>query len=705
MIEIKRERFESAQEVDMGVMGNNHVYMTEDQYGYSLGSGYESPPNNTLPLTETTLLSHYSTGNTGSSSPGVNNASVYSTSAGGDMCQQGRLMMDISDSSVMNGDVVGHHASDGTFQHLQSRLRANDHSGQGPYEGHPVDLSNQRPDSHLSHINLGSYVGTHYRSMSHNRSHFENEHSVSENESSMQMLSSSLSVSEKPTVDHQQVNHLQPFGGSTLGSRTHPPPSPLPTPPPIDDGHRARRRDQRLTREAMKNYLKERGDMVLVILHAKVAQKSYGNEKRFFCPPPCIYLLGDGWQKKQQQMVRDGENDQSSQLCAFIGIGNSDQEMQQLDFNGKNYCAAKTLYISDSDKRKHFMLSVKMFYGNGEDIGVFHSKRIKVISKPSKKKQSLKNADLCIASGTKIALFNRLRSQTVSTRYLHVENGNFHASSTQWGAFTIHLLDDNESESEEFTVRDGYIHYGSTVKLVCSVTGMALPRLIVRKVDKQTALLDASDPVSQLHKCSFFMKDTERMYLCLSQERIIQFQATPCPKEPFKEMINDGASWTIISTDKAEYTFYEGMGPVHSPVTPVPVVFSLHLNGGGDVAMLELTGENFTPVLKVWFGDVEAETMYRCQESMLCVVPDISAFREGWQWVHHPTQVPVSLVRSDGIIYATGLTFTYTPEPGPRPHCRTVEEILRPAGSHTHPPDGEEPGPLISTYTHVSSGL
>ncbi|XP_076356771.1 uncharacterized protein LOC143250021 [Tachypleus tridentatus] len=401
MIEIKRERFESAQEVDMGVMGNNHVYMTEDQYGYTLGRGYESPPNNTLPLTETTLLSHYSTGTTGSSPPGVNNASVYSTSAGGDMCQQGSLMMDISDSSVMNGDVVGHHASDGTFQHLQSRLRANDHSGQGPYEGHPVDLSNQRPDSHLSHINLGSYVGTHYRSMSHNRSHFENEHSVSENESSMQMLSSSLSVSEKPTVDHQQVNHLQPFGGSTLGSRTHPPPSPLPTPPPIDDGHRARRRDQRLTREAMKNYLKERGDMDLVILHAKVAQKSYGNEKRFFCPPPCIYLWEMVGEKKQQQMVRDGENDQSSQLCAFIGIGNSDQEMQQLDFSGKNYCAAKTLYISDSDKRKHFMLSVKMFYGNGEDIGVFHSKRIKVISKPSKKKQSLKNADLCIASGTK----------------------------------------------------------------------------------------------------------------------------------------------------------------------------------------------------------------------------------------------------------------------------------------------------------------
>ena len=145
---------------------------------------------------------------------------------------------------------------------------------------------------------------------------------------------------------------------------------------------------------------------------------------------------------------------------------------------------------------------------------------------------------------------------------------------------------------------------------------------------------------------------------------IVYLQATPCPKEPMKEMLNDGASWTIISTDKVEYTFFEGMGPVRSPVTPVPLVHSLYLNGGGDVAMLELTGECFTPNLKVWFGDVEAETMYRCQESMLCVVPDISSFREGWQWVRQPTQVPVTLVRNDGIIYSTGLTFTYTPEPG-----------------------------------------
>jgi hypothetical protein len=36
----------------------------------------------------------------------------------------------------------------------------------------------------------------------------------------------------------------------------------------------------KITQDEMRKYLKERNEFILIILHAKVAQKSYGNEKR-----------------------------------------------------------------------------------------------------------------------------------------------------------------------------------------------------------------------------------------------------------------------------------------------------------------------------------------------------------------------------------------------------------------------------------------
>ena len=68
------------------------------------------------------------------------------------------------------------------------------------------------------------------------------------------------------------------------------------------------------------------------------------------------------------------------------------------------------------------------------------------------------------------------------------------------------------------------------------------------------------------------------------------------------------------------------------------------MNGGGDVAMLELTGEHFTANLKVWFGDVEAETMYR-QVEMLYETPSQRFVVENWNWLESKKNIRTIFAR------------------------------------------------------------
>uniref|UniRef100_A0A3Q2Y422 Recombination signal binding protein for immunoglobulin kappa J region like n=1 Tax=Hippocampus comes TaxID=109280 RepID=A0A3Q2Y422_HIPCM len=392
----------------------------------------------------------------------------------------------------------------------------------------------------------------------------------------------------------------------------------------------------------------------VVILHAKVAQKSYGNEKRFFCPPPCVYIGGNIWRLIQDLL-------QGECLCFSEGT------------TGMLACS-KSLFISDQDKRKHFRLLLRLFLEVGsvrqevgsikQEVGSFHSRLIKVISKPSQKRQTMKNADLCISACSRVALFNRLRSQTVNTRYLAVEGGAFVASARQWTAFTITL---GVLASE--TKTHAYAHARQTLVGVCqgrTVRGR-VPFFfkVIRKVNKQHAVLSVDEPVSQLHKCALEMRDTPQAFLVAAGPAFLFISfATPSTREAGRVLLNDGSCWTVIGVEVVEFGFCQADAAyVRTPVTPFPDVTGLEVSGGGHAATLEVHGENLGPHLKVCFGRSEVDTC------LVCVVPDVCALWCGCRGngsCHSGSgavTVPISLRRPcDGVVYRTAFSFTYTPE-------------------------------------------
>ncbi|KAG7236878.1 hypothetical protein INR49_000182 [Caranx melampygus] len=368
-------------------------------------------------------------------------------------------------------------------------------------------------------------------------------------------------------------------------------------------------------------------DQSIIILHAKVAQKSYGNEKR------CAAGYGDAVYR----------------LCGYMCLDTSTQSQAdtfKLMFdeqpNSRMFACAKSLFISDQDKRKHFRLLLRLFLGNRQEVGSFQSRMIKVISKPSQKRQSMKNAD----------------------------------------------LEGQRADQGDFVLSEGFICYGCVVQLVCTESGLALPPMIgsvlwlwstlkvIRKVNKQYAILDVDEPVSQLHKCAFQFRDIPHAYCvspmttssstrsgcltltlssspfllvlrlfhlpslttsCLSSNISSTLKASCSIRDPSRVILNDGSCWTIIGVETVEFTFNQGVACIQTPVTPFPVITGLEVNGGGHVAMLEIHGENFSPHLKVWFGNSEAETMFNSALQKF----DIQASHH----MTHPKPKPISDVK------------------------------------------------------------
>jgi recombining binding protein suppressor of hairless len=147
----------------------------------------------------------------------------------------------------------------------------------------------------------------------------------------------------------------------------------------------------------------------IICLHAAVAQKSYGNEKRFLCPPPVVHIEGPVWQMRSQHL--------SMAVVSETGERSFEQKAP-LDNNMTS--SFKFLHVTGSAKAKSFQLSLDIaepFSPShtpdadsppGRVWASFDSAPVTIISKPSKKTAKTRNISSCILAGGPVSLFNRI---------------------------------------------------------------------------------------------------------------------------------------------------------------------------------------------------------------------------------------------------------------------------------------------------------
>ncbi|KAF9496093.1 hypothetical protein BDN71DRAFT_1446499 [Pleurotus eryngii] len=364
----------------------------------------------------------------------------------------------------------------------------------------------------------------------------------------------------------------------------------------------------------------------VICLHAAVAQKSYGSEKRFLCPPPVVHIEGPVWHLRSQQ------------LSMSVVSENGERSFEQKAPLDNNMTASfKFLHVTGTAKAKSFQLSLDVAEpapnATGSESNAlpgrvwasFDSAPVTIISKPSKKTAKTRNISSCILAGGPVSLFNRINSQTVRTKYMTIDHAQLCASNVAWSAFNVNVV--RRPDQANLIGAPLPVTYGCEIVLSDTHSGIATSPLIIRKVDKGRVSPDDGGPVSQMQKIALQRVNPDGSRHYLSAAGPIPVPGTPGvipPPAPgisthpgthpllfqsprVREELKDGVRiisdevddylcWTIVGISKFQYTFFDAFGQNQTipemPITPFPTLFTAPVYRPANNAV-ELTVSNF----------------------------------------------------------------------------------------------------------------
>ncbi|KAJ7463112.1 beta-trefoil DNA-binding domain-containing protein [Mycena galericulata] len=357
----------------------------------------------------------------------------------------------------------------------------------------------------------------------------------------------------------------------------------------------------------------------ILCLHPAIAQKSYGNERRWLCPPPFVQI--------ESPLSLMGAQD------LIMGIGSEadgflKQTVSLSDGMGASF---KSLYITG--KMKSVRLSLQIAEKSGRAWANFSSSPITLRSKPSKNTATTRT--VCpVMPGCPVSLFNRINSQALRTKYMTIDDGSVSTSNVSWAAFNVEVVSRPTQTQSMSATSDMPILYGSCIILSDPHSGISTTPLLIRKVTKGRVSLEDGGEVGQMQRVALQRFDegshSSREYLSAGRKI---FGPQDVVRDPLvfeaprgssvktygvrvvTDLIDDYLCWTIVGIAKFQYTFFDALNRncnIPDTINPFPMLLSppiyrqptgrLELTVANFLCADEITGED--KPLDVYFGSL-----------------------------------------------------------------------------------------------------